>query len=117
MCLTLCNGVNMKRYITVQGNKQFTTENYEDFVYQCYNTWQIFPVSNVDLIIEYKVEIQETDRRILINTEDMWIYGVSDLLLTLDEMCDYAIVNLNLNCKNYIVAKIRNKKIVSMTVR
>ena len=93
----------MKRNILIYGCEKLTTDDYINFIEQCYKYWQNLPVKDVDLIIEYQDDFEMPT---LCNTSDNWIWGMYDIGGSIDDIAHYA--ETELQCKHYILARIRD---------
>ena len=95
----------MKRKILVSNRNSLTNDDYIDFINQCHKSWEVMPVPNVDLIIEY---IDDFKLNTLLNTQNEYIWGWLPKK-TDDEMKKFAEENLGMH--RYIIARIRNNKV------
>jgi len=102
----------MKRNIIVCGCEQLTTDDYLQFIQKCYKAWEIFPVKDVDLIVEYQSGFKSP---MLINTETELLYSMELCGMGNDYICQFA--ETQLGCINYIVANIRNGNIINLIVK
>lgn len=104
----------MKRNIEIYRYKQLSTDDYIEFAKRAYDEWTIFPVSDVDLIIQYNIEYAHNNCVRISNTETEIIVSAPDINLS-NEYLEF-IARVQLHCTNFIVAKIRNSKIKNIIV-
>ena len=97
----------MKRQIIVSNSDALTNDDYINFIEQCYKSWSVCPTTNLKLIIEYR---DNFDLQILWNTQYEYIWGVSSDM-SVSDIKKFVTNNLEMQCKNYIIATIRNKKV------
>lgn len=97
----------IKRNIIVSNvHGLLTYDDYVRFAIECYRYWNCLDVKNVDLIVEYEIDNKNTLR----NTNKQWIYGMLEENSTFEQTSKFA--EETLKCKNYIVARIRGRKII-----
>ena len=95
-----------RNIIVSNSHGSLTYDDYVQFAIECYNCWNCLVVKNVDLIIEYEID----DKSTLRNTNKHWIYGMLAENYSCLEI--YTFAEEILKCKNYIVARIRDGKII-----
>lgn len=95
----------MKRKILVSNCNSLTNDDYIDFINQCYKSWAVTPISNVDLIIEY---IDDFELNTLLNTQNEYIWGCLPERND-DEMKKFAEEDLGIH--RYIIAHIRDNEV------
>ena len=98
----------MKRHIEICSNQKLTKNDYKKFIEECFNAWAVAPVVNVDLIIEY---IEDANKSTILNTEKEYIYGCFIDDSSLEKLCNFAETEIELHCEQYIIARIRDKKV------
>ena len=98
----------MKRHIEICRCSKLTMNDYKKFIEECYEFWAIYPVSNVDLIIEY---IEDINQSAILNTENEYIMSCPNDDSSLEEICNFAETEIDLHCNQYIIARIRDKKV------
>ena len=98
----------MKRHIEICRIQKLTMNDYKKFIEECYKFWSVLPVSNVDLIIEY---IEDFNQSAILNTENEYIISCPNYDSSLEKICNFAETGIDLHCNQYIIARIRDKKV------
>lgn len=96
----------MKRNIIVSSCLKLSIEDKIQFIEKCYKAWAVFPVKDVDLVVETKFEL---GARTLQNTNEEKIYGMIENNIPVKNICIF--VRNELHCAHYLIARIRNGKV------
>ena len=98
---------NDKEYGTIKiyGDKMLTKSDLILFCKRCYKLWNVFPVSDVDLLIQYHIDKSSILYR---SCGDILVSDLSNLFKN-REVLDKTV-------QNYIIAKIRNGNVKEIKI-